>query len=1101
MASSGAPSAQPPPKEPSQPRVLSATCPDEECRSRLFFPSYDLSVECPHCGQRHDRTALRNVEEVSNPGIAFHSLIRNILISNLVPKHGEDTIKVRGLSNYHCKLVSPLLTTYGMDKQTGKARPLSEMGAGAFFDCSLLAVRAFRIDPELLDVAGYGRDVSGSLSYLRGTLALVRAHNDGEDRLLPVHVDGDGHCLVHAVSRALVGRELFWHPLRCHLKRHLEEHLAHYKELLKDFVDEQEWPSIIAECDPEFLPPEGELLGLRNIHVFSLANVLRRPIILLDSLAGMQSPGDYAALFLPCLVAPERCRGGPLNRRNPPLCLSWSSSGRNHYIPLVGVRMGDKLPQLPRSLLPKAWGVPQSLVDSYMDFDANGCCTVGGDYQLSEAYLLRLTSAMDEVFQLKYGVHPTLVADVHHYVYKRTGVVGIHPSLVVRATQRAVQERRLYRCLTCNAVCEHHVSPEWFRPGGLLYTAAVKMNGGSALQPDKLYPFLKYGVTCWYNREKDELIPVISKNSLENCSWCQSAHVRHLRGDGTLELRNGDRTRTPSNSNYCSCGYKHYWDGKEYDTLPQQITVSLEWNAKVVKDTVYWFQHESDASLNSNVYTVASEVVNKHFPGVFGVERLLQQVVDQILEQTRLPEDSMEEDRPEGEDGSEGETRPRLCRQSGNRTPPGSTAPCKFIIKGYKTLHKEELGVSETERRLLKRIEGNAAASRLKHSSSSPEKDNRPSAASGMSVAPLPSSAVCSVGAAASQPSVPTERPNFIRVVTSDGRQGQLRPGSNGTSLAELQAWVASEFGIPAHRQLLKSGIPPREIAAPADGGPLPLAHGDRVIVEVIGSDPTSSQGAHGGLCSAEPGSNASLEEDIARRLHSLIAEAQQTSSLEAGLRALLSHLKSSGRSVWAYAQENAWLFCRGGLFYAQMQRDVGLVDGRHCQLPLIPEKVFTYNAEHDRLELCFEPHGHFAISHDVEAKIATGQVGSTGQHRESPCASAAPTPAQAEASTAAAKKLDDIATAKKATAAAAGRTEVRKGPGFTVLTPPKPNPREKLVEAARRDEDQQKRAVEQLQAVVSLLQEVEDRVVSEIARQPSGQKKDDKGPEKMDTD
>lgn len=291
------------------------------------------------------------------------------------------------------------------------------------------------------------------------------------------------------------------------------------QELLKDFVDEQEWPSIIAECDPEFLPPEGELLGLRNIHVFSLANVLRRPIILLDSLAGMQSPGDYAALFLPCLVAPESCRGGPLNRRNPPLCLSWSSSGRNHYIPLVGVRMGDKLPQLPRSLLPKAWGVPQSLVDSYMDFDANGCCTVGGDYQLSEAYLLRLTAAMDEVFQLKYGVHPTLVADVHHYVYKRTGVVGIHPSLVVRATQRAVQERRLYRCLTCNAVCEHHVSPEWFRPGGLLYTAAVKMNGGSALQPDKLYPFVKYGTyRCGSAAVSGRSLLVVSTRCLQFCA-------------------------------------------------------------------------------------------------------------------------------------------------------------------------------------------------------------------------------------------------------------------------------------------------------------------------------------------------------------------------------------------------------------------------------------------------------------------------------------------------------------------------------------------------------------------------------------------------------
>lgn len=83
--------------------------------------------------------------------------------------------------------------------------------------------------------------------------------------------------------------------------------------------------------------------------------------------------------------------------------------------------LGDKLPQLPRSLLPKAWAVPQSLVDVYMEFNANGCCVVGGDYHLSESYILRLTAAMDDVFYEKYGVQPTLVADVHQYVYKRTG--------------------------------------------------------------------------------------------------------------------------------------------------------------------------------------------------------------------------------------------------------------------------------------------------------------------------------------------------------------------------------------------------------------------------------------------------------------------------------------------------------------------------------------------------------------------------------------------------------------------------------------------------------------------------------------------------------
>ena len=33
-------------------------------------------------------------------------------------------------------------------------------------------------------------------------------------------------------------------------------------------------------------------------------------------------------------------------------------------------------------------------------------------------------------------------------------------------------------------------------------------------------------------------------------------------------------------------------------------------------------------------------------------------------------------------------------------------------------------------------------------------------------------------------------------------------------------------------------------------------------------------------------------------------------------------------------------LFSVGGLFYKQMERDLGLVEGKHCQLPVLPGKV-----------------------------------------------------------------------------------------------------------------------------------------------------------------
>ena len=274
-------------------RVLSGYCPDPQCHTKLFFPAYDSSVECTSCGQRHQRTALQQVEEVRNPDVALHNILKNLLVGNFKPKKGADSVKVLGLSNYQCKLVSPLLTKYGMDKKTGEARLLRDMGQGEEFDCGLLADRAFMIEPEHINVTGYGRDSTGSMKYLRQTLEAIQKSNDNEERLLPIHADGDGHCLVHAVSRALIGREIFWHALRENLKQHFIFKLETYKMLFKDFIDADEWLEIIAECDPSYLPLGGEPMGLRNIHIFGLANVLKRPIVLLDSLVGIQSSGDY----------------------------------------------------------------------------------------------------------------------------------------------------------------------------------------------------------------------------------------------------------------------------------------------------------------------------------------------------------------------------------------------------------------------------------------------------------------------------------------------------------------------------------------------------------------------------------------------------------------------------------------------------------------------------------------------------------------------------------------------------------------------------------------------------------------------------------------
>lgn len=277
-------------------RIYYGTCPDEECQAKVYFPFYDKSIECPSCGQRHERSSIKDIAEVTNPQVAFHNILKNLLgnLGKGKPKKGADDVRVLGLSNYVCKLISPILTYYGMDKKSGKAKLLSEMGKNEVFDVSILGDRAFVIEEDNLNVIGYGLDRSGGVHYLAETLQEIDSFNDNQKVLVPIHADGDGHCLVHAISRALVGRELFWHALRANLKNHMVENLDKYKELFKDFVDKDEWEAIIDECDPYYVPPEGEALGLRNIHIFGLANVLHRPIVLLDSKSGLTSSGDYS---------------------------------------------------------------------------------------------------------------------------------------------------------------------------------------------------------------------------------------------------------------------------------------------------------------------------------------------------------------------------------------------------------------------------------------------------------------------------------------------------------------------------------------------------------------------------------------------------------------------------------------------------------------------------------------------------------------------------------------------------------------------------------------------------------------------------------------
>ena len=49
----------------------------------------------------------------------------------------------------------------------------------ATFDCGMLSDRSFLLSPEHLGVLGYGRDQTGSLSYLAETLRDIEEANGG----------------------------------------------------------------------------------------------------------------------------------------------------------------------------------------------------------------------------------------------------------------------------------------------------------------------------------------------------------------------------------------------------------------------------------------------------------------------------------------------------------------------------------------------------------------------------------------------------------------------------------------------------------------------------------------------------------------------------------------------------------------------------------------------------------------------------------------------------------------------------------------------------------------------------------------------------------
>ena len=142
--------------------------------------------------------------------------------------------------------------------------------------------------------------------------------------VVPLNTTGDGSCLLHAVSRAVWGIELFSGVLRAEVHRELTDNGAWYSEK----AGQEEWEAAVQQAA---LPSA----YLSNIHCVAAAHVLRRPLAVFASDADVLALGTgfwgCAGLFLPSRLRAEEVATAM------PVAVAWQSPKHDHYVPLVWV--------------------------------------------------------------------------------------------------------------------------------------------------------------------------------------------------------------------------------------------------------------------------------------------------------------------------------------------------------------------------------------------------------------------------------------------------------------------------------------------------------------------------------------------------------------------------------------------------------------------------------------------------------------------------------------------------------------------------------------------------------------------------------------------
>ena len=194
---------------------------------------------------------------------------------------------------------------------------------------------------EIVDFVGRTLLDRHALQGLEKRKAINWAPKDVSGCIIPLRTDGDGNCLLHAAALSMWGIQDKAMMLRNLLHRTLREPTPAAEDLrsrwraarekqdaatkleveLEDSQWEDEWKRQVVDLASSHRRTESAVLpyaSLEQIHIFVLAQILRRPIVVLadDVVEGFQGDHlqelDMAGIYLPLMHSADDCVCTPL---------------------------------------------------------------------------------------------------------------------------------------------------------------------------------------------------------------------------------------------------------------------------------------------------------------------------------------------------------------------------------------------------------------------------------------------------------------------------------------------------------------------------------------------------------------------------------------------------------------------------------------------------------------------------------------------------------------------------------------------------------------------------------------------------------------------